>query len=1303
MDADPSSSRRSATPQATSRDLRARTPRARSHRRKRRGSGVEDDDAELISAYAVRGSSRTQQPRTPQRLVSELPPDYAWNRAVTITPSSPDMNPDGDSSPEIPIPMPLPSPEMQGASIDFAQMPTPATEDTPLPQPPATPMEFMASTPSNMQTPRQDLLLLPDTARSSSEPVQERTTVEVEPVNAQGSTPSASEGTTSKNGTPHQQPKRQNSVPLASSSVYVPKRYPPPDAPRRATRNSASATSQGNEDQKEEETRGENSVKASVETWITTADTDWTLAPPQLEVSLAQILPSDFTPLPWMHLTRHPIAWDGVTDAGGKSGRKIVIIGAAASKVSVNGRLPDRNDAETLHEGLHLLKDCGVDQKPTYSYALITRMAILGSPFKALSLAEIYTMLEAKYPWYTKDDKWRDSIRYNLSSNNWFMKTKRALHQPGLGNLWQVDEKSVGGPKRPRKGRGKNGGNDEEEDDSSTDSPPPTRIIAENSDGSMLLAFDSKRRISSGGSGGEQAGPSSFPLSAARAYSKRPYQNLFTNVPLPLSRPRSMSPASAERLAETTRESGKPPSPTGSAPPGVAVPTLTSPTDAPPTSHTRRSSTNGEDAPLSLARGSGVASSPFATTPVGSVFAQASLGGTSSTTPVFMNGPRHAQPGSNRQSLPAYSRPRHGGGKPSQINKRMVVAMRQPPSRKQGDANTPAPPWLTPGGDDSEPGIGSGQDEEEEDDDIDIDAFDEPLDPGHPDEDMRDAVTGTATSDVEMLDRASGANPRQRQARASEQPATPMDTETEAASENQPLRHPSTSEEHKSVNESAKPQTSTDSALSNANPPSAMSRDNSLLHPSLRTSFMHTPKPPVSVPRKISMAVSADIPRTSLRPIAPKQDTPPPRSMSISGNPSGKEKSDSPWAQPPDTRKRKIVPSSPSHEKSRVTVESSQHKFRKIGEKGQSRKVANTINPMFQIDSKPRMAPPSARAQETSKPQKRAFGFTTDSTSRSFATPAAPAIPFSHEKRTSWSIQTGAVAFGQHSLAPTRSAFQPPDSGVLGQLEKGGQSLRKVQFPMSAPGAGSAKRGAQNESDDDMSQSEDTASRSTRRASFSRMDVSEDERESTRSHVQSHSSGVRSSTSFPFPPLGRSATSASSSGLSISVPTSSSRTEQAPPRIDTNVALIRRPPSHDSPVASPYSDQPTPSPRLPSINHILCSSSPTGSGSPLPPIQSLTPRQSPSVGSPSEVDHGSRRRSHSRNPSTSSVSQQPSNVTSATRTPILVNSAGKPLYYMFIGATSLARRTQKSNAAPFSNEPPADFAPRAYNPDSWRD
>ncbi|PVF95823.1 hypothetical protein CPB86DRAFT_557057 [Serendipita vermifera] len=299
---------------------------------------------------------------------------------------------------------------------------------------------------------------------------------------------------------------RQTSVPL---STYEP--------PRRTTRGSIAAAAAAAHEQtlsppKRTAPQPGEPVQASVNQWIITQDKNWVLPPPTLGVSLAQICPPDVEIKPWMKFTRHPILWDGMTDAGGKSGKKLVLIGAAAAKASVNGKLPARapSHEEDPLEGLHLLMDYKSDEKPSYSYALMTRFAILGSPYKSLSLAEIYIMLEAKFPWFAREDnKWRDSIRYNLSSNNWFVKTKRALHQPGVGNLWTVDEESPGGPKRPRKGRNSKGGSaftdidDEEDDDHEGEEPAPSRPSATEQapqagtsrNGTLMLTFDSKQRV----------------------------------------------------------------------------------------------------------------------------------------------------------------------------------------------------------------------------------------------------------------------------------------------------------------------------------------------------------------------------------------------------------------------------------------------------------------------------------------------------------------------------------------------------------------------------------------------------------------------------------------------------------------------------------------------------------------------------------------------------------------------------------------------------------------------------------------
>ncbi|KAG8834316.1 Forkhead box protein I2 [Serendipita sp. 399] len=367
---------------------------------------------------------------------------------------------------------------------------TPAALETPAAPPPDTPMEHAASTPRPMSA-----------MKRSSEPPGARSESPISV--ARPHHPSIPVGT-SYSQLAHQLASPQSAEWVTSSFSRN------AAAARRTTRGSiaaAAAAAHGPEQtpqatQPLEPSRKPGSVRASMDAWLEPNDPNWTLPPPQLGVSLAQIAPPGSTVLTWMRLTRYPIIWDGKTDAGGKSGRNLVLIGYAAGKVSINGKLPARGEEDPTAEGLHLLQDCDPDKKPSYSYSLITRFAILGSPYKSLSLSEIYMILEAKFPWFAKEEmKWRDSIRYNLSSNNWFVKTKRALHQPGVGNLWTVDEQSIGGPKRPRKGRSKPWADaDEEEDEISGDDATPnpdTRIISSNSNGSMMLTFDSKQRASS--------------------------------------------------------------------------------------------------------------------------------------------------------------------------------------------------------------------------------------------------------------------------------------------------------------------------------------------------------------------------------------------------------------------------------------------------------------------------------------------------------------------------------------------------------------------------------------------------------------------------------------------------------------------------------------------------------------------------------------------------------------------------------------------------------------------------------------
>lgn len=359
-----------------------------------------------------------------------------------------------DPSNETPAQMPPETPAVHYMDTprDFTQIHTPAPilrSGTPTmrhvsepPPPPPPPLHPPSATPANFKTESPDIVLLGPPTPSQNQTPQSSSTSPAALLQHQGHANHVSTRRTTR-----------GSLAAAAAAATT------PPAPPRAPTPEPGAP-----------------VQASITTRIITKDQTWLLPAPQLGVSLAQIVPADVDPPQWMKYTRAPIVWDGKTDAGkyhimsrllcstligGKSGKNLVLIGAAAARASVNGRLvtPTRSqsiDADqsptspvtssSALEGLHLLTDFKSDEKPTYSYALMTRFAILGSPYKSLSLAEIYTMIESKFPWFARDEsKWRDSIRYNLSSNCWFVKTKRALHQPGVGNLWMVDEASTGG------------------------------------------------------------------------------------------------------------------------------------------------------------------------------------------------------------------------------------------------------------------------------------------------------------------------------------------------------------------------------------------------------------------------------------------------------------------------------------------------------------------------------------------------------------------------------------------------------------------------------------------------------------------------------------------------------------------------------------------------------------------------------------------------------------------------------------------------------------------------------------------
>ena len=121
------------------------------------------------------------------------------------------------------------------------------------------------------------------------------------------------------------------------------------------------------------------------------------------------------------------------------------------------------------------------EPKPQHSYIGLIAMAILSSTDKKLVLADIYQYVLDNFPYFRhRGQGWRNSIRHNLSLNDFFLKAGRAAN--GKGHYWAVHPACVEdfqkGDFRRRRAQRKVRRHmgmqveDEEEDDSPPASPP---------------------------------------------------------------------------------------------------------------------------------------------------------------------------------------------------------------------------------------------------------------------------------------------------------------------------------------------------------------------------------------------------------------------------------------------------------------------------------------------------------------------------------------------------------------------------------------------------------------------------------------------------------------------------------------------------------------------------------------------------------------------------------------------------------------------------------------------------------------